>query len=360
MITLDSVETTHSRGPVSVDRGTESQAAVDGGAGCERPRESRAPRVNPVRSGSDRRSVQGAARATRPWPMSRRDERALADQIKAGDEGARNQLILENLMLVRDIVRDYKDCGLPLDDLIQEGNLGLIRASQDFDPITYVSRFRHYASFWIRISIHRALAANISLIRCSEYMGLMQSRYRRAIDELGQVAEGEGASSLGQASLDEIAERMGVSLHTLQTARQAPLAGEPHHQRDERGERVALDELPTVPHPPESDLMNRENDELVHRALSRLSPFEAWVICERYGFREPDPARERPKSSKRREIVETRDPATATRPFQTYYPRTLGEIGLDCGLSVHRVRLVEKTALDKLRKLMNPAPSHAM
>ena len=90
----------------------------------------------------------------------RDEECALAQRIKTGDTAAQHQLILANMKLVLAIVHDYKNCGLSWDDLIQEGNLGLIRASQDFDPEAYGKRFQTYASFWIRRSIHRALAAN--------------------------------------------------------------------------------------------------------------------------------------------------------------------------------------------------------
>ena len=250
------------------------------------------------RTSSDRPSVQGAARAARPSLLSADDELALAQRIKAGDTGAINQLVLANLKLVRAIVRDYKDCGLPLDDLLQEGNLGLVRASQDFDPVTYRKRFRTYASFWIRTSIHKALAANIPLVRCSGYVDLPQSCDSEAIDELAdEVGDGQDDGVSGQGSLDEIAERLGVPVQALESARQAPLPEDPRLHRRDRGERVALDALPTASHPPESDLVNEESNELVHRALSRLNPFEAWVIQERYGFRERHPETKHWKSS---------------------------------------------------------------
>jgi len=301
----------------------------------------------------------GGVRASRRQLLSAGEECVLAERIKAGDTAAQHQLILANMKLVLAIVRDYKNCGLPLDDLVQEGNLGLIRASQDFDPVAYGNRFRTYASFWIRTSIHRALAANGSLIRCSEYVGLLRLRYGRAIRELEGRGEGvEGSDELGQASLDEIAERMGVSVRKLKTAQLPRFDGSHSVKAGAGGKRVAVEELAAVRHPPESELIDQENDELVHAALFRLSPFEAWVIRERYGFRELRPELYAWTSTRRRTAgaatATTGSPAFPTRPGQAYYHRTYGEIGLDCGLSVHRVRLVEKTALDKLRKLLGP------
>ena len=85
-----------------------------------------------------------------------------------GDTAAQKQLITANLALVLRAVRDYKRSGIPMDDLVQEGNLGLIRAAQSFDPSAHTARFATYARFWIRASLLRALASNGSLIQLPE------------------------------------------------------------------------------------------------------------------------------------------------------------------------------------------------
>jgi RNA polymerase primary sigma factor len=284
--------------------------------------------------------------------LSEVEERALAQRVKTGDAAAQHQLILANLKLVPVIVHDYKHCGLSWDDLIQEGNLGLIRASQDFDPEAYGNRFQTYASFWIRRSIHRALAANGSLLSRSEYVSVMRLRYRRVVRELGGRGEGlEGSDALAHTSLDQIAEQMGVSLKQLKTARLLRFGHDQSNQAGEAGEPVSLEQVATVRDPPESELIDQENEELLHGALFRLSPFEAWVIRERYGFRELPPERYGWVATRRRR-AHGAGGASNTQPGQAYYHRSYSEIGLDCGLSVRHVRLVEQTALDKLRKLL--------
>ena len=100
-----------------------------------------------------------------------------------GDTTAQKQLIMANLASVRGAVREYRRSGIPLDDLIQEGNLGLIRAAQHFDPSTHDARFATYARFWIQASLVRALASNGSLIQLPERLHLLLLRYRRAISK---------------------------------------------------------------------------------------------------------------------------------------------------------------------------------
>jgi DNA-directed RNA polymerase sigma subunit (sigma70/sigma32) len=115
---------------------------------------------------------------------------------------------------------------------------------------------------------------------------------------------------------------------------------------------------------PAEDLVLNEDRALVHAALKRLSPFEAWVICERFGLgaptsdrrirgtaRERDPAHDRtqvaPPSGS---VGDQRD--DGSRPNDSYFQRSYIEMGEDCGLSVHRIRQVERTALDKLRAFL--------
>jgi RNA polymerase sigma factor (sigma-70 family) len=332
-----------------------------------RGRGERDDRADP-RIGRGQRRTVGAVRGSLGPLLSAAEECVLAERVKAGDAAAQHQLILANRNLVLAIVRDYKNCGLEWDDLVQEGNLGLIRASQDFDPVAYGSRFQTYASFWIRTSIHRALVVNGSLIRRSEYVSLLRLRYVRAIRALEGRSEGvdeEGDADLAQTKLDAIAERMGVSLRKVKTA-QRPQAG---------GKRVAVEELAAVRQPPDADLIDQENDELLHAALFRLHPFEAWVIRERYGFRplrlelygwavsrhdeeckkdEGGRMKDEPENPSSDSTLVRNPSSSPKRPGRAYYHRTYSEIGMNCGLSVHRVRLVEKAALDKLRKFLVP------
>ena len=153
------------------------------------------------------------------------EERELAVRIKAGDQAARRQLILANLRLVAVIARRYKGSKVPLDDLVQEGNLGLIRASEDFDPSAHGCRFYTYAEIWIKAFIHRALVVNESLIRVPEHVFRLRKQYRRVASTLGDAGMGgDGCAESEPASVEEIARELGVSPRRLKPARLAAFA----------------------------------------------------------------------------------------------------------------------------------------
>src|SRR5207245_1943990 len=106
------------------------------------------------------------------------EEKALAHRIGVGDIEARDQMVRANLRLVVNIARSYIGKGLSLQDLIAEGNLGLLRAVEGFDP-TMNTRFSTYASFWIKQSIKRALVNTAKTIRIPAYMVELLSKWRR-------------------------------------------------------------------------------------------------------------------------------------------------------------------------------------
>src|SRR3989454_12212012 len=118
------------------------------------------------------------------------EEKELAYRIEEGDNQARDHLVRANLRLVVNIARSYIGKGLSLQDLIAEGNLGLLRAVEGFDP-TMNTRFSTYASFWIKQSIKRALVNTAKTIRIPAYMVELLSKWRRASaklqDELGRA-----------------------------------------------------------------------------------------------------------------------------------------------------------------------------
>src|SRR5467141_437475 len=117
------------------------------------------------------------------------EEKELAYRIATGDHEARDQMVRANLRLVVNIARGYTGKGLALQDLIEEGNLGLLRAVEGFDP-TMGTRFSTYASYWIKQSIKRALVNTAKTIRVPAYMVELLSKWRRATaqltDELGR------------------------------------------------------------------------------------------------------------------------------------------------------------------------------
>jgi RNA polymerase primary sigma factor len=131
------------------------------------------------------------------------DEKRLAVAIGKGDALARDHMVRANLRLVVNIARGYANRGLPLPDLIEEGNLGLLRAVEGFDP-TVGTRFSTYASYWIKQSIKRALINSGKTIRIPAYMVEILSKWRRAtarlLDTLGRAPTPEEvARSLGLA-----------------------------------------------------------------------------------------------------------------------------------------------------------------
>ena len=111
--------------------------------------------------------------------LTAREEKELAVQIGAGDTRARDRMVRANLRLVVNIARGYTGKGLGLQDLIEEGNLGLLRAVEGFDPAVG-TRFSTYASYWIKQSIKRALINSAKTIRIPAYMvELLVGRWAR-------------------------------------------------------------------------------------------------------------------------------------------------------------------------------------
>src|SRR5215212_993438 len=111
--------------------------------------------------------------------LNAREEKELSYRIADSDKEARDQMVRANLRLVVNIARAYAGKGLPLQDLIEEGNLGLLRAVEGFDP-GMNTRFSTYASYWIKQSIKRALVNSAKTIRIPAYMVELLTKWRRA------------------------------------------------------------------------------------------------------------------------------------------------------------------------------------
>ena len=137
--------------------------------------------------------------------LAREEEAALARRARAGDETARARLTEANLRLVVQVARRYANRGLPLPDLIEEGNLGLLRAVETFEP-ERGTRFSTYAVWWIRYAIVRALAAQARTIRLPVHVELLLDRYAREHQRLAQ--------GLGRApTTAELAAALGALFH---------------------------------------------------------------------------------------------------------------------------------------------------
>jgi RNA polymerase primary sigma factor len=298
-----------------------------------------------------------AAFPLHPPLLSALEERDLAERIKAGDQRAQQELVLANRKLVFRIVRDYKSSGLSEDDLIQEGSVGLIRAAQNFDPRTHAIRFSSYAVSWIRAFIIRAVTNDSSLVRLPEYTRGLRERSIRAARELVKQSDTQTqAGSQEFPSRAAIAHYLGISQRQVERAWK--ILGE-------RAIRVAHDAPSTDIQTAEHDALQREAHTIVHAALRRLSPFEAWVIRERFGLGEwsSDPTESSHSARKAAsEVLNNRSRrgrrsalARVAPPGRSCYGRSFDDLSRDCGLSVHRIRLIEKSALDKLRSILSPA-----
>jgi RNA polymerase primary sigma factor len=237
---------------------------------------------------------------------------ALAFRSRAGDEQARKQIILANLRLVVHIARGYRSRGLPMLDLIEEGNLGLIHAVDRFEP-ERGHRFSTFASLWIRQTILRGIAEHAKSVRIPVQMFQQMSRFGRA----QRVLRGR----LGREPVvSEVAVEMDISMPRAERL-SALIAG--LRSLDEGSglaafEQLTLEDLGEVPVSVEHLIELQLEHEKVDRLLRSLSTREEQILRIRYGF-------------------------------QDGVARTLAQTGERFGISRERVRQIEARALEKLR-----------
>src|SRR6266480_7937207 len=167
--------------------------------------------------------------------LSADEEKVLAHRIEDGDNEARDRMVRANLRLVVNIARSYTGKGLGLQDLIEEGNLGLLRAVEGFDP-SMNTRFSTYASYWIKQSIKRALVNTAKTIRIPAYMVELLTKWRRATakltDELARVPTHE-----------EVAKELGLPKKKLSIIKKAIRVYNSAPQTDQAEMGWSLDEM---------------------------------------------------------------------------------------------------------------------
>jgi RNA polymerase primary sigma factor len=244
--------------------------------------------------------------------LNAREERELADRIALGDPAARDHLVRANLRLVVNLARGYAGKGLPLQDLVEEGNLGLMRAVEGFDP-SWGTRFSTYAAYWIKQSIKRALINTGKTIRLPSYMVDLIGKWRRAAAELQE--------ELGRTpTKEEIAFSLKLSAKKLKIIEKAIRVYNATAQGDGPETPLSLDEIAMDGRSPAPQAALEKADDLrqVLGLLETMDPREAAVLRLRFGL-------------------------------GGEAPLTLQEVGNRLGLTRERVRQIEREALDKLR-----------
>src|SRR5438552_13384899 len=153
--------------------------------------------------------------------LNAEQEKELAYRIETGDSEARDRMVRANLRLVVNIARGYAGKGLALQDLIEEGNLGLLRAVEGFDP-SMNTRFSTYASYWIKQSIKRALVNTAKTIRIPAYMVELLAKWRRATSKLQEELGRPPTQEEVAKSLDLPKKKLNIIKKAIRVYNSAP------------------------------------------------------------------------------------------------------------------------------------------
>jgi len=247
--------------------------------------------------------------------LTPRQEIELAKKIKKGDTAARERMINANLRLVVTIARDYANLGLPLLDLISEGNIGLTKAVERFEP-TKGAKLSTYAMWWIKQAIKRALANQSKTIRVPVHLADKLAKMRRVSlrmsEELGrEPTDDELAEEIGIDS-DKITRLKSVGIRPASL--NAPIVD---NDSTEFGDMIGDDEAQT----PFELLRDKNLLGEVDGLLEVLDPREKKIISQRFGL---DGGK----------------------------PKTLEDVGKDFGITRERIRQLQNVALAKLRRAL--------
>lgn len=272
----------------------------------------------PLLTAEEERELGGAIQyALQVGELFRNGEITLAVKEEAERKAAqaRDRMILSNLRLVVNIAKNYLNRGMTLNDLIEEGNIGLLRGVEGYDP-SKETRFSTYASWWIKQAIKRALINTVQPVHIPAYMVAMIADWKKAAGEL--------ESRLNrQPTLQEMAQHMQLSERKVRIIRRAVKAfSAPTQAAGAEGtfglhEMLADQKSPS----PEEIAFSHADSEVIERLLARIDEREATILKLRYGLDDQE-------------------------------PMTLKQIGAKIGLTRERVRQLEREALKKLKEVI--------